>query len=309
MGNGKAPRWLKTGWGYRVNSADELLRAVGRIGTLATGRRYVWRGVADWRWRVRSSLVRGLMAPLPDEEPVPEESIVRERELALLEAARGWGLGREVGGVASDLHLLALMQHHGVPTRLLDVTSNPMTAIWFAPQPFSAGRDASGAVIAFDVTGLTTLPTATIELKPTWGSSGDPLGWHLAQALEQSSSDGRPFMVEPSYPDQRMRAQEGLFISGAVPATPEAPGVDGLPLLDESAPDADALEALFSTAERSAGRPRTLPFVVVVVPPALKRRMRDPLQTTYNRSRRTLFPDVAGFADAVRATDLGSRLG
>jgi hypothetical protein len=304
VGHGRDPRWLQTGWGHRVNSADELLRAVGRIGTLATGRRYVWRGVGDWRWRVRSSLVRTMMAPLSDDEPVPAEPLVRDRELALLEAARRWGLGRETGGVASDLHLLALMQHHGVPTRLLDVTSNPMTAIWFACQAATQDRDASGAVMAFDVTGLSTLPTATTELAPTWGSMGNPLRWHLENALEESSRDGHPFIVEPSYPDQRMRAQEGLFISGAVPTTPEPPGVDGLPLLDENAPGARALEVLFAPAERTAGRPRSLPFVVLVVPPALKRRMRDPLATTYNRSRRTLFPDVAGFAEAVRAGDL-----
>ena len=82
------------------------------------------------------------MAPMPDNEPVPEEPVLRERELDLLKEARGWGLGREFGGVASDLHLLALMQHHGVPTRLLDVTSNPMTAIWFACQTAGGGRDA-----------------------------------------------------------------------------------------------------------------------------------------------------------------------
>lgn len=309
MGNGNDPHWLATGWGHRVNSADELLRAVGRVGTLATGRRYVWRGVADWRWRVRSSLVRTIMAPLSDDAPVPHEPLVRERELALLRAARRWGLGRESSGIASDLHLLALMQHHGVATRLLDVTSNPMTAIWFACQQSAPGRDASGAVMAFDVTGLTTLPTATVELPPTYGSTGDPLGWHLEHALGESASGNTPFVVEPSYPDQRMRAQEGLFITGAVPGDPEAPGVDGLPLLDQRPPGAEALEALFAAAERTAGRPRSLPFVVLVIPPSLKRRMKDPLETTYNRSRRTLFPDVAGFAEAVRANAVNLRLG
>ena len=301
MGNGRDPRWLDSGWGHRVNSADELLGAVGRIGTLAKGRRYVWRGVADWRWRVRSSLIRSLMVSLPDEAPVPEEAFVRDRELSLLRAARQWGLGREAGGIASDLQLLALMQHHGVPTRLLDVTSNPMTAIWFACQRAGAARDSSGAVMAFDVTGLPTLPTATAELPPTFGSAGDPLGWHLQHALETSAQQSQPFVVEPSYPDQRMRAQEGLFISGAVPSSPEARGVDGLPLMDQQAPGADALQALFAGRARSAGRPRSLSFVVLVVPPSLKVRMIDPLETTYNRRRRTLFPDVAGFAEAVRA--------
>lgn len=277
-----------------MTSPDELMRAVSRIGTLQAGRRYVWRGVADHRYRVRSSLVRRLAEDL---DAMPTERQVRARELALIREARAWGLELAMGTLATDLHMLAFLQHHGVPTRLLDVTSNPMTALWFACQSRD-GRDSSGALFAFDVTGLPEYLTVEPGASPTWGSIDDPLGWPLTSALARSTRDRRAFLLRPSLPDARMQAQEGLFISGTM-AADSVVGVDGIPMTDAPAPGGDALAALFGAGDRARGRPRTLPFCVLVIAPTLKRRLLPHLQGTYNRAYRNLFPDVDGFRDAL----------
>ena len=301
------PRWQQSGWGYRVSGVDELTRAIGRIGTLQTGRRYVWRGVADHRWRVRSALFRMLAEEIVGESSGPDEAALRARERALLREARSWGLGLGSGGFVDDIHLLATLQHHGIPTRLLDVTSNPMTALWFAcqklpPPPGRASevRDAAGALFAFDVADL----DEHASLRPsdnTWGSQRDGLGWPLQRALEVSSETGAPFLIRPSLPDSRMQAQEGLFITGAVPASPAILGLDGLGLSAGPPPGSEKLAVLFGPTDRGVGRPTRLPFCVLLISPDVKAKMRPHLETTYNRSDRVLFPDVAGMVASLKA--------
>jgi hypothetical protein len=48
----------------------------------------------------------------------------------------------------NDLQLLAALQHAGVPTRLLDVTANPLTALWFAS---ASHPNADGLLLAFNL--------------------------------------------------------------------------------------------------------------------------------------------------------------
>jgi hypothetical protein len=293
------PQWKKKGWGYQVSSIDELIRAIGRIGTLEIGRRYVWRGVVDKQFSVRSSLARYLMTK-HEEGVLPAEPVMRGSEQQILTKAREWGIGIEHGPLATDLHLLALLQHHGVPTRLLDVTSNPMTALWFACQRAPSTRNGAGVLFAFDVTGLPEYPTVDSGATPTYGALEDPLGYSLVHALEESTASQRPFLVRPSLPDARMTAQEGLFIAGATPSVPSIPGVDSLPLDASYPPGVDALESLFSQNERRPGRPRRLAFVALLISPTLKWRMLQTLEGTYNRRPAVLFPDLAGFAEQFR---------
>ncbi|MGE0818387.1 MAG: FRG domain-containing protein [Candidatus Nanopelagicales bacterium] len=292
---GMGPKaWVDTGFGYKVSSIDELMRGVSRIGTLAAGRRYVWRGVPDSRYRISSSLVRALTEELG--RP-PSELELRERELALIRTARQWGVALDVPW-GSDLHVLAQLQHHGIPTRLLDVTSNPITALWFACQRTSKTGDAAGALIAFDVTDLPEFQTVEPGGSGTYGGLADPLGWPLRVALNTAARDEAPFLVTPTIRDARMQAQEGLFLSGVVPLAASVPGMDGLHRPPGRLPTATTIKSLFGAA-KGPGKPISLPMCVLVIPTTVKKPMRTHLESTYNRSRRVLFPDIGGMREAV----------
>jgi FRG domain len=283
------PRWTTSGWGYGVTSMDQAFRAVSRIVTLAPGRRYVWRGCGNRSHRLRSSLLRDLI--IEESEPLPTELQLRRHELGVLREARKWGLGTR----ESDLALLASLHRHGVPTRLLDVTHDPMTALWFA----CAGGEEAGVLFAFDVTDCPTYDPVDPTLAGAPGAAADPREWSLRCALAVSAGTGSPFLVRPALPDARLQAQEGLFLSGAVPRAASPAGIDGLPVPFAAPPGREKLASLFAAGERAAGRPTRLPFCAVVIPARLKKRITEHL-TAVNRGWSTLFPDVDGFRSALR---------
>src|SRR3954452_18209566 len=93
------PRWTTGGWGFAVTSQDQAFRAITRIVSLAAGRRYVWRGSPDSSARIRSPLLSS--AIVDESDPLPTEAELRQHEVAVLRAARQWGLGSR----SSDLEL------------------------------------------------------------------------------------------------------------------------------------------------------------------------------------------------------------
>jgi len=292
----KFDNWLAHGWGIEVSTPHQLFRIISRIALLEQGRTYAWRGQNDASWDFSPSLYRRLAA----NSSHVTEKLMRDAELVLLEEARRWGLGRDLGPSATDLHMLAVLQHHGVPTRLIDVTSNPMTALWFAVEEHRPNEDGKvrrspGALFAIDVTKTPWYETFQHGEGQTSDHLVNPLAATYEHALKKSTATKEMFRAFPALPDERMKAQEGFFVGSSVPLRHGAPGVLGLNPIG-AAPGEEKLKTLLRS-EAGKGRPASVPLCAIVIPAALKDKLRDPLKHTYNRRRRVLFPDVDGFRE------------
>ena len=280
--------WKTTGWWVRPKTARDVMSMIGSIGVYSTGQQFAWRGMSSADHLLSSSLHRVTGGG---------EDEVREAELATIAEARSWGLGTHATGQVDDLQLLSDLQHFGISTRLIDVSSNPMTALWFASQP-ATSLTKSGLLLALNVTNWPRLSTVSAEM--TYARVADPLAARLRFQLEQAS----PFVVESGNPNARLRAQEGFFVAGRVPEPKTLPGSSGylirfldvFPSLNVAWKQGDPvlLEKRLTTP-RSVGAPGTIPFVAMFINAGLKQKLRQYLAGTYNRSARTLFPDYEGF--------------
>lgn len=299
------------GSGFVVDSFEQLWIAIGRLPFFSSDRKYAWRGVSDFSHRTRSTLYRYVADDAGD---VVNEAKLRAAEVEILNAAREWGLGGTGSTAVTDLQLLANLQHHGVPTRLLDVTANPLTALWFA---CSADDDvhADGMLIAFDVKDYPVVLTDGGDTMNLAGRRDDPLGFDLTNAVARSADQRLPFVVKPSYLDPRMSAQEGFFISSACPDPGaleeyrEVPrtAVDGLFLgTSWHIPQDAAHSLLFEPKPIAELQNHKQALWCFVIPAGMKQDILHVLASSFDRTAAKLFPDYAGFRH-LGVPEIGAR--
>ena len=289
--------WDQIGWYRTPRSVGRLMTEIALVGAFSRNARMAWRGMRSIDYPLTSSLHRHI--------PEADEAQLCAEEQRTLTAARQWGLGSGPTGWSSDLQLLADLQHFGTSTRLLDVTSNPMTALWFAAQQLSSqeiadGLSEDGVLLAIDVAGW---PRFGRTPPSRFREAARPLSWELNEAL----ASRRPFVVEAHYPNDRLRAQEGFFISSVVPErsmrSPFRSIRVDMPHTTGSLANI-AIAHMQEAFEREELPPRfqqkgiqSIPFMAFHIPAQTKARILDILSNSYNRSPSVLFPDFAGFRD------------
>lgn len=239
----------------------------------------VYRGVANLGWPLDTAIYRRVSRSR--RQPAGEPEIAAE-ERELLHGARRLRLDRSDGFEMTDLELLAVLQHQGAATRLLDVSFNAMISLWFATEDRTQEEFDAG-LFAFDVTGREL--SAEHEDEPIANLVAQP-SFHL----------WRPPPVEA-----RIRAQQGAFIFGRVPdPVPSQTCLDlGIEQWLGSEHDSASVGNADPAAVRESGqRP---PFGVFRIPAEAKPRLREFLDRLLGYNAETLYPDLAGYAQARRA--------
>lgn len=194
-------------------------------GETSENQRFYYRGQSDISYGFTSSLYREARIVMKSRggaavDPLEKitEKTLNDAEQAMLAEAREQGLGRRM----SAIQLVALMQHHLMPTRLIDVSNDPFEALFFAVE-----RNFDHDAVLF-IAMPRNLPEDDLKRwsdsdrvrTPGRDDSKDTdLPWQgLARGQTQSAGEWTNLVVPIDLPslDPRMQAQSGVFLSGGL---------------------------------------------------------------------------------------------
>ena len=278
-------------WEEVVESWEQFQDVLLDLTTRHAGRELVWRGVKQADWGVMSSLYRALRK-LYDRPPTEDEMNSAEQRTLNL-ARKDWRFDDKPA-----LELLAHLQHYGAPTRLLDVSLNPLIALWFAVERRENDQHVDARVFAF-VTGR-----RFISLNPRWG--GRYLRWHQQEyrgergrfANDWGTGRKRRVWRPPAY-NARISAQNGAFI------------IDGVPLEDASRAEQESrayvpiaqlqqvssINLRFSRIQRDNLHPESAPVFTIRIRAEAKREIREQLERRFGYSASSIYSDMSGLAE------------
>lgn len=199
---GGAETYIHGHMGDRKKKDDDFNSLV----PLSQDRVLFFRGQCNSTWGLSSSLYRLIQTKLRPRVTIQEiERIASAVEKRMIDVARKNGLIHNL----SDLELMTVLQHHGAPTRLLDVTTDWKVALYFACESLEM---IDGRLFLISIT-----PSSWGEF-PRMKEGADGLVWWEKGELEDRLSqwNERVWPVLLPFVDARMIAQQGYYLVGGM---------------------------------------------------------------------------------------------
>lgn len=173
--------------------------------------------------------------------------------------------------VASDIECAILAQHFGLPTRLLDWTTNPLVALHFAINS-KTDSDACVYLLSFlvesiseeDVDYTSLFPNIIFDIEVS-GGNRSPASFRQERHPEQNGPHPQYYALEPSSTTERIVAQKSFFTLHYDPFSPIEKEVHGK----------------------------------LIIPHGLKSGMKEALDL-FGITSYTLFPDIGGLAISLK---------
>lgn len=291
MSNSPAEYWTSYEPSEPLRTLPDLHRFVEDVSHLHG---VMWRGVANGSWGMHSSLYRYCLDA--DKEP-PSPQRYAQVEQWIADLARDAGLDR-VPSRRTPLELLAWLQHTGSPTRLIDVSSSPLVAAWFAcgSPPDSPSTEPDGRIFAL-----------SLSEGPAEDPGHNALPWADGTPGHEDWQTNSARLWIPPAVDARIAAQHGAFIVGPLPRK-ESGGAWYNSGESKNRYKIAEVRELTSVPIRAYAslvpgeKYKLNPVVSVRVDGQCKQALRDEIERTYNVSPFTLFPDPHGLAAYVRGS-------
>ena len=292
-----------------IASFEDLQKILGQVmeKAVANNRTFAWRGQSNASWGLHASLPRRLRLTLG--KTVLEDDLTK-REGQILAEVHRWGLhaSHETGRL-SILSQLAMLQHYGAPTRLLDITFNAWVGTWFAvEEKWVNGQtkydNVDARLFAVDVTDRLINEQDhrrawEDELTRPWTSDNPEL-------VGRKEWTTTVFAWKPPSLDGRIAAQNGGFLFGGVPMT-EKPDNKRFQLPKTSAGTEkwtiDEIRQATCIAIRpnefsaaKGAKSSTGALYSFRIKAIAKAKIRDRLERLFGYRHSTIYPDYTGFA-------------
>ena len=200
-----------------VNSIDELMHEINSLPN-----NFVFRGQSDADWGLQSTLERTLDKKWNADNARRFEAFSLDSFKSKYHIYSG-----SEHTPKSKLSWLSVMQHYGVSTRLIDFTSSPYIALYFALETYNPSTDKDLSIFCFDYTAIMEESIKHIKGKDKlFNETRSSIQGHQDSLFDETvdrCAYDIAWITEPAELNVRLDRQSGTFlISGNLEKTIES---------------------------------------------------------------------------------------